>query len=123
MTEGRVDAIADKTSTPTYTRDLAQWLPRIFKSEEGGLLHLANGGQCTWQEYAQHALDCCRNEGIGLKAGTVGALKLEEMKNFVARRPRYTVLSTQRFQAITGEVPRSWRDAVAEYVRDYYSKK
>jgi dTDP-4-dehydrorhamnose reductase len=123
MTEGRVDAIADKTSTPTYTRDLAQWLPRIFKSEEGGLLHLANGGQCTWQEYAQHALDCCRNEGIGLKAGTVGALKLEEMKNFLARRPRYTVLSTQRFQAITGEVPRSWRDAVAEYVRDYYSKK
>lgn len=123
MNEARVEAIADKTSTPTYTRDLAEWLPRLFKNEEGGLLHLANGGECTWQEYAQYALDCCRNEGIELKASTVGALKLDEMKNFVARRPRYTVLSNKRYEAMTGQAPRSWRDAVAEYVRDYYSKK
>src|SRR3954471_57323 len=102
MNEPRVEAIADKTSTPTYTRDLAEWLPRIFKREEGGLLHLANGGECTWQEYAQYALDCCRNQGIELKASTVGALRLDQMKNFVARRPRYTVLSTKKFEAMAG---------------------
>jgi dTDP-4-dehydrorhamnose reductase len=123
MNEPRVEAIADKTSTPTYTHDLAEWLPRIFELEEGGLLHLANGGECTWQEYAQYALDRCRDEGIELKASTVGALSLDEMKNFVARRPRYTVLSSKKYEAITGRAPRSWRDAVAEYVRDYHPKK
>ncbi len=123
MNEPHVEAIADKTSTPTYARDLAEWLPRIFSLEEGGLLHLANGGECTWQEYAQYALDCCRDQGVELKTNTVGALKLDEMKNFVARRPRYTVLGTERYQRLTGLSPRSWRDAVAEYVRDYHPKK
>lgn len=123
MNEARVEAIADKTSTPTYTHDLAEGLPRIFELEEGGLLHLANGGECTWQEYAQYALDCCRAEGIELKASRVGALRLDDMKNFVARRPRYTVLSSKKYEANTGRAPRSWRDAVAEYVRDYHPKK
>jgi dTDP-4-dehydrorhamnose reductase len=123
MNETRVEAIADKRSAPTYTRDLAEWLPPIFELEEGGLLHLANAGECTWQEYAQYALDCCRDEGIELKASTVGALRLDEMKNFVARRPRYTVLSSKKYEVTTGRAPRSWRDAVAEYVRDYHPKK
>src|SRR5207302_7425200 len=116
MNELSVGAIADKTSTPTYTHDLAEWLPTILDGDDGGLLHLANGGECTWQEYAQYALDCCRNEGIELKASTVGALRLQDMENFVARRPRYTVLSTEKFKAISGRATRSWRDAVAEYV-------
>src|SRR5207249_1409760 len=89
-----VDAIADKFSTPTYTRDIAKMLPRFFDSGvEGGILHFANAGKCSWQEYAQWALDCCDKAGISLKANTVGACKLKDMANWVARRPVYSVLS------------------------------
>src|SRR6266705_1197292 len=49
-----VDAIADKISTPTYTRDIAQALPQFFDSDvPGGILHFASSGECSWQEYAQ----------------------------------------------------------------------
>src|SRR5439155_17174549 len=59
-----VDAIGDKFSTPTYTHDIAQMLPRFFElNVEGGVLHFANAGECTWQEYAQWALDCCQGFG------------------------------------------------------------
>src|SRR6266516_4113419 len=52
-----VDAIADKFSTPTYTRDISQMLPRFFElNVEGGILHFANSGECSWQEYAQWGL-------------------------------------------------------------------
>jgi len=135
-----IDAIADKFSTPTYTGDIAEMLPRFFgpvagvadpgraTSERGktgvddssysGILHFANAGECNWQEYAQFALDCCRSLGISLKAKTVGASKLADMKNWMARRPVYSVLSSEKFFSLTGATPRNWRDAVAEYLRE-----
>jgi dTDP-4-dehydrorhamnose reductase len=95
-------------------------LPRFFDVDvPGGILHFANSGECSWQEYAQHALDCCRSLGIPLKAKTVVALKLVDMKNWVARRPVYSVLSTSKYISITGGTLRGWRDVVAEYVREH----
>jgi len=120
--EEKIEAIADKWSTPTYTRDVAEMLPRIF-DVEAGLLHLANSGKCSWQEYAQHALDCCQKFEVPLLAKTVGASKLADLKNWVARRPPYSVLSTAKYQTLTGITPRPWRDAVADYIERSYSKK
>jgi dTDP-4-dehydrorhamnose reductase len=115
-----VKAIADKWATPTYTLDLAAWLkPLIGNANASGVLHLANGGECSWQEYAQWALDCCHAEGMAMKASTIGASSLAEMKSFIAKRPVHSVLSTAKYQALTGTVPRSWQDAVAAYVRDH----
>jgi dTDP-4-dehydrorhamnose reductase len=120
----KVDAVSDKFSTPTYTQDIARMLPQFFDRRlEGGILHLANAGKCSWQEYAQWALDCCRDAGIPLKAKTVGALKLSQMKNWIARRPVYSVLSTAKYADLTGTPPRAWREAVADYITRFYSKK
>jgi dTDP-4-dehydrorhamnose reductase len=130
----KVDAIADKFSTPTYTYDIAKMLPQFFDGDiEGGILHFANAGKCSWQEYAQWALDCCREFGVPTKARTVGALKLNDMTRlgrgnggqaaWVARRPVYSVLSTARYVQLTGTPPRTWREAVADYIRRFYSKK
>jgi dTDP-4-dehydrorhamnose reductase len=113
-----VKAIADKWATPTYTLDLAAWLkPLIASTNATGILHLANSGECSWQEYAQWALDCCHAAGIAMKARTIGASSLAEMKSFVAKRPVYSVLSSAKYQALTATVPRSWQDAVAAFVR------
>jgi len=119
-----VDAIADKFSTPTYTLDIAKMLPHFFSGNvEGGILHFANAGECNWQQYAQWALDCCHEAGLPLKARTVGALKLKDMSNWVARRPVYSVLSAAKYTELTGIPPRTWRDAVADYITRFYSKK
>jgi dTDP-4-dehydrorhamnose reductase len=118
--EEEVSAVADKYATPTYTLDICALLkPFLVDRQEGGLLHLANSGECSWQEYAQWALDCCHAEGIPMKARKVGAASLAEMKNFIARRPVYSVLSNGKYQRVTGETPRPWRDVVADYVRNH----
>ena len=143
----KVDAISDKFSTPTYTHDIAEMLARVLDdwsrrtSAPGGLgadrlhgiLHFANAGKCSWQEYAQWALDCCVDAGISVKTRTVGALKLDEMTRlrqgsggqapWVARRPVYSVLSTAKYTELTGMSPRTWREAVADYITRSYSKK
>ena len=130
----KIDAISDKFSTPTYTHDIANMLPQFFDhGVAGGVLHFANAGKCTWQEYAQWALDCCRDAGISLKGATVGALKLSEMTRvrqgsgghalWIAHRPVYSVLSTAKYSQLTGTPPRTWREAVADYITRSYSKK
>jgi len=133
----RVDAIADKFSVPTYTLDIAEMLERILgawsrraPAPDGpwagrlhGILHFSNAGKCSWQEYGQWALDCCHEAGVPLKARTVGARKLRDMKDWVARRPVYSVLSAAKYAELTGTSPRTWRDAVADYITRFYSKK
>jgi dTDP-4-dehydrorhamnose reductase len=132
--EEHIDAIADKFSTPTYTHDIAEMLPHVWSrrslAPDGsaarhlqGVLHFANAGECSWQEYAQHALDCCQASGVSLKAKTVKPLQLSDMKSWVARRPVYSVLSTAKYATLTGVSPRSWRAAVSDYIERSYSKK
>jgi len=146
----QISAVADKFSTPTYTRDVAEALQDIvagvgdpgrtkmrphdskdagvndpgYSGEPAfsGILHFTSAGGCSWQEYAQHAIDCCDQIGIPLKAKKVAPLKLSEMKNFIARRPVYTVLSTAKYASLAGGAPRPWRDAVAEYVREFVAR-
>ena len=152
-----VDAVADKFSTPTYTRDIAKMLLPILSQRDwsqpddagagnlqpdgpgagnlqpdgpgaghlrsfNGILHITSAGGCSWQEYAQHAIDCCHQFGIPLKARKVAPAKLSEMKNFIARRPVYTVLSTAKYALLAGGAPRPWRDAVADYVQEFVSR-
>jgi dTDP-4-dehydrorhamnose reductase len=143
----KIDAIADKFSAPTYTHDIAEMLARVLddwsrraSAPDGlgagrlhGILHFANTGKCTWQEYAQWALDCCRDAGISLRGRTVHALKLSEMTSlrrgsggqapWVARRPVYSVLSTAKYTELTGTAPRAWREAVNDYITRFYPKK
>jgi dTDP-4-dehydrorhamnose reductase len=120
-----VDAIVDKFSTPTYTLDIAAALPRFFThaADYGGIVHFANAGECSWQEYGQWALDSCHDAGLPLKVTTVGARKLKDMANWIARRPVYSVLSTAKYTKLTDMSPRTWRDAVADYITRFYSKK
>jgi dTDP-4-dehydrorhamnose reductase len=134
-----VDAVADKFSAPTYTDDIAEMLvvtavgdgtqPGVTdpgynaESDYDGILHFTSAGECSWQEYAQWALDCCQEIGLLLKGKTVGARKLKDMTNWVARRPVYSVLSSAKYAKLTGRSPRTWREAVADYIRRFYSKK
>lgn len=119
----RVEAVADKYSTPTYTRDIAGMLrPFVDRTFPGGILHLANAGSCSWREYGQWAIDCCARAGVPLRARTVEAITLAEMKTFVARRPVHTALATARYQQLTGHTPPGWHEAVADYVGEYLAR-
>ncbi len=121
-TSDQVQAVGDKFSAPTFTLDVAAHLnPFLREIPHGGILHLSNTGECSWQQYGQFALDCAVAAGLPMKATTVGAQKLAELKAFIARRPVYTVLSTELLTKLTGRPPRSWQEAVEDYVFNYYA--
>jgi dTDP-4-dehydrorhamnose reductase len=117
--EDRVEAVADKWATPTYTMDVCADLWHFLRGiEGGGVVHMSNAGVCSWQEYGQHALDCAVEAGLELKARMVGGLKMSELKAFVAKRPPYSAMATAKFTSLTGVHPRGWREAVRQHVFD-----
>jgi dTDP-4-dehydrorhamnose reductase len=117
LTQDRVEAIADKTSSPTFAEDVADWLePFLIPGLPGGLYHACNSGGCTWRDYGQHALDCAAAAGAPLKARHVDPIPLASLKAFVAARPPHTVMSSAKLAAVTGHTPRPWRAAVEEYL-------
>lgn len=119
-----VEAIGDKVAVPTYTLDVSRLLrPLLDEVPFDGLLHLCNTGACSWQEYGQYALDCAVAAGVPLKGRTVGALKMADLKAFIARRPVYTAMSPAELQRVTGLTPRPWQEAVEEYVRTLWAPK
>lgn len=116
-TNDHVAAIDDKTSSPAYTKDLAEWFQLFLKPQPpGGVYHLCNSGICSWREYGQYALQAAARCGIPLRTTSVTPLKLSEMKNFIAKRPQHSALDTGKFAALYGKPLRSWQEAVEEYI-------
>ncbi|MDB6175815.1 MAG: dTDP-4-dehydrorhamnose reductase [Chthoniobacteraceae bacterium] len=117
-----LEAIGDKISVPTYTIEAARLLrPFLSEISEGGILHLANQGECTWQEYGQYAIDCAVAAGVQMKGRTVAPLKMADLKAFIAKRPVYTAVSSEKLARLGGVSPRPWREAVKDYVQTYWA--
>lgn len=114
-----VRAVADKYSSPTFTPDVADGLRALLPEDApGGIYHLCNRGVCTWQSWAQQAIDCAVTLGLPIAPGTtVEPLKLADIKAMVAKRPVYTAMSCAKIERLLGRPMRPWQDAVADYVR------
>jgi dTDP-4-dehydrorhamnose reductase len=122
LTNPRVEAVADKFSSPTFACDAAGWLEPFFdRALPGGLYHACNSGSCSWQEYGAHALRCAAEAGLPLATTTVEPLELKAMKAFKAPRPVHTILSTEKLTRVTGITPRPWQDAARDYIQLKYA--
>ncbi len=105
----RLEVVADQRGAPTYSRDLAAGLGDLIEKDASGIVHLTNRGDCSWYEYAVFIL---RTAGIDAEVVPISSGKLARP----APRPRYSVLSLERYRAITGKSPRPWEEAVREYL-------
>jgi dTDP-4-dehydrorhamnose reductase len=123
-TDEEVAAIGDKWAVPTYTADVATALrPFLRDITEGGILHLCNGGSCSWQEYAQCALDAALAAHVEMRTRVIGALRMADLKAFIAKRPVHSVMSTEKLAALTAAPMRSWQSAVEEYVQTVWAPR
>lgn len=118
----RVEAVADKFSSPTCACDVAGWLDPFFDpSLPGGLYHACNSGGCSWRDYGAYALRCAAEAGAPLATTEIAPLLLADMKAFKAPRPVHTILSTEKLVRVTGRTPRHWREALRDYIQTKYA--
>lgn len=118
----RVEAVGDKFSSPTHAPDVAGWLEPFFHdAAPGGLYHACNTGSCSWREYGEKALEFAAEAGLPLRTTRVEGIPLASMGQFVAPRPVFTTLSTEKLASVIGRPPRHWHDALREYIFEKYA--
>src|SRR5271165_4476896 len=103
-----LDVVNDQRGCPTYAVDLARATMQLCRKNANGIVHVTNGGACTWFEFADEIV---RNAGL---ATVVRPVSTQQMAR-PAPRPAYSVLSPARLQALGIEMP-SWRDALQRYL-------
>ncbi|MFM2166130.1 MAG: dTDP-4-dehydrorhamnose reductase [Verrucomicrobiota bacterium] len=113
-----LNAIADKTSSPTFTHDLCDWITRLLTHhpEVSGPLHLCHQGTASWQEWGQEALRVAEDMGLPFQTRSIEPLRLADSTFFKAARPPHTTMSTARLTQLTGIQPRAWQEALREYL-------
>jgi dTDP-4-dehydrorhamnose reductase len=122
LREDTVEAIADKFSCPTSAEDCARWLEFFFNPAiAGGLYHTCNDGACSWKEYGEKALEFALEAGLPLRAKKIQPIQLAEMKQFIAPRPVFSILSTRKLAAATGIKPRHWHESLRDYIIRKYA--
>ena len=105
--------VADQIGTPTSVLDLAR---AVFEIIEMGLpktpelLHISNTGQCSWADFAREIF---RQKNLSV---TVNDTTTEAF-NAPAKRPKYSVLSTEKLLFKYGISMRLWKEALSEVLK------
>jgi len=102
--------VADQRCTPSNVIDIAAGALALIERGQGGLFHLTNAGDCSWHEFAQVIFTAA---DISPSLTPISSAEYPT----AARRPRYSVLSTQKALAAGMPPLRDWQSAVTEYVR------
>lgn len=97
--------VNDQRGRPTYTPHLAEAIIRVVGNEARGVVHYADEEECTWFDFAR---------AIAPDVEIV-PVSTDEFPR-PAPRPAYSVLSTERYERLTGVTPASWREGLREYL-------
>jgi dTDP-4-dehydrorhamnose reductase len=110
-----VPVVNDQRGRPTYTPHLANAIIRLAQrahddEDARGIVHYADDPECTWFDFA---------EAIVGEIGSDTTVTPVVSRDFPrpAIRPAYSVLSTERYERITGLKPESWESGLREYLR------
>jgi dTDP-4-dehydrorhamnose reductase len=107
---GTVRVVRDQRLSPTFTADLARAISRLADTPASGIVHVTNGGSCSWYEFAVRIFELA-----GLRADVVPITTAESQSS--VRRPPYSVLADRRLQEIGVPQLRHWHEALADYMR------
>ncbi len=108
--KGQVRVVADQSGRPTATTDLAAALVALADGNVSGIVHYANRGEVSWNAFAREIFRLAGLSGVDVVPITSAELARP------AARPAYSVLSTGKFERLTGTAPRDFREPLREYL-------
>lgn len=100
----------EQTGSPTSTLDLADALLGLIKNQAPyGTYHFSNTGQTTWHGFAKEIFN---------QTHQLDRVKLAETAEYptFAKRPKYSVLDTNKIEQTLQQPIRPWQEALAEVI-------
>ena len=99
--------VEDIRMSPAYAYDAATAIEGLIRSQATGVYHVANGGACSWYEFARRILDIA---GVAAPVEPVSSADYASR----ARRPRNSALTSRRLPSEAWG--RSWQEALRAYL-------
>jgi len=109
--------VNDKDGTPTYTHDFAKNVKALIEKEYWGLYNMVCGGETSRLEVSQELLKILGLEDK-VKINIVTSEYFKE--TYFAERPPCERLINKKLDLRNLNLMRNWKDALKEYVADYY---
>lgn len=104
-----INVVNDKVGSPTYTFDLAIAISKIIETDDYGIYHLTNSGSCSWYEFSKEIF---KLSNINIKVNPVST---EEFPR-PAPRPKYSVLSDEKWINKGFKPLRNYKEALKDYL-------
>jgi dTDP-4-dehydrorhamnose reductase len=106
-TREEISVVSDQFGSPTYAGDLAEVLIKIVlsSSKAYGLYHFSNSGAISWYDFAVEIFNHLNKQVV------VKPIKTKDYPT-AAKRPEYSVLSTNRIIQEFGLNELNWRDSL-----------
>lgn len=108
--QDKLRVVNDQIGSPTYTLDLAQAIEKLFEMTFRGVIHICNSGECSWWRFTKEIL-----KYVGLEHVEVEPITTEELSR-PAPRPKYSVLSSRKFERLTQHRMQPWPLALKNYL-------
>lgn len=105
--------VADQMGCPTYCDDLAEGVLALL--DQVGIFHFANSGATSRHTFASAIAEAGKLHGYPIKVKSIIPVSICEYPT-PAKRPLYSVLDTTKVSRKIKYTPRSWQDALAEYL-------
>lgn len=105
----QIQVVDDQIGSPTYANDLVKACIELLE-QPFGIYHIRNQGSCSWYTFARaiyKEIDADPDLVMPIATKDYGAL---------APRPAYSVLSMDKLVKSGIAPPRSWRDALVDFV-------
>jgi len=109
-THKTMKVVNDQKGTPTSTVDLARVIIKLVEEKNYGLFHCTCKGECTWYEFTKEIF---RIKGIDTE---VFPCSTDEFPR-PAKRPEFSVLRNYMLELTTGDITRTWQEAISEYLK------
>jgi dTDP-4-dehydrorhamnose reductase len=115
--EGKeLKVVADQVGSPTYTKDLAEFIASVVGSPLYGLYHVTNKGSCSWYELAAKVVEFA---GIEAKITPIASSEWPTP----TKRPKRSVLRHLSLEMQGRDNLRPWEEALLEFVEIWTTAK
>jgi dTDP-4-dehydrorhamnose reductase len=106
--------VVDQVGRPTYCQDLAEVALDLL--DEEGIFHFANAFETSWYQFAKEIHCQAQELNFPLKLKSIEPIPTHEYPT-PAKRPSYSTLNTTKIEQHLGRSPRSWQEALHDYLR------
>ena len=107
--------VDDQISSPTYSKDLAEYSWELIQTDKYGLYHLSNDGEASKFEQAQYILK---------KIGWNGILERAKTKDFPlpAKRAEYSKLDSSKLEGVIDKKIPHWKSGIDRFLEEMKEK-